>query len=398
MPRRPLKVAFIAHYPACALLPREEVKPQYRNGEHPAPWVQLMADALARRDRVDVLIAVDSRAVTREHRIVRESATYLFTPKREPIRTDPFHGFRPAIARLRPHLEQFMPDLVLGFGAESGGGYIACQLPWPRVVFLQGIVEKTSSFSRRNPLRLPLVLRMERELPHRADGLIADTGFARDWAQAVNPAALVRVIPHPVNPSFLEVSPGFGEKRILSVGSLIPVKGVDTLIRAFARVPDPTARLVLAGDGPLRMELARLARGLGVLGRIHFIGFQDARGLQKEMRRASIFALASRMDTSPNALTEAHAAGLPVVATAAGGIPEMVAEGVDGHVVPVDDEAALGGHLAALLADPERGRLMGQAGRTKVRSLNDADRLAGEYTAFFAEILDRRAAAARRGD
>jgi glycosyltransferase involved in cell wall biosynthesis len=94
------------------------------------------------------------------------------------------------------------------------------------------------------------------------------------------------------------------------------------------------------------------------------------------------------MDTSPNVITEAHAIGLPVIGTAAGGIPDMIDEGRDGFIVPIDDSEAMALRIEYLLSDPQRCAEMGWVGREKVRAMNDPARVAAKHVDFYREIID----------
>ena len=93
------------------------------------------------------------------------------------------------------------------------------------------------------------------------------------------------------------------------------------------------------------------------------------------------------MDTSPNVITEAHAVGLPVIGTAAGGIPDMIDDGRDGFIVPIDGSEAMALRMEHLLSDPQRCEEMGRSGRKKVRELNDPVRVAEKHVDFYREII-----------
>lgn len=387
-PAAPLRVAFVAPYPAAALLPADAVKSKYAN-EHPATWVRTLGEALVRLPGVSLRVVADSRAVTRTHQVEQRGVHYTFVPKREPIRTDPLHGYRPGARRVRAALREFQPDLVVGFGVENGCGGIATRLPWPGIVFIQGIIEKTADLRDIHPLRLAAYLRNERSVVHRAHALVAETAFARDWVAGVNPRARVRVIPHAMDVEYLSNEPAFDEPVILSVGSLHPVKDPATVLRAFAACGQPDARLILAGDGPLRSALEREAAALGVAARVTFAGHVPRETILAFMRTARCVVLGSRMDTSPNVLTEAHAAGLPVIATRTGGIPDMVEEGVDGLLADVGDVQALAAHMGRLLRDAALARALGAAGRGKVRTLNDPDEVARRHLDFYRSVVDQ---------
>ncbi|HEX6996416.1 MAG TPA: glycosyltransferase [Gammaproteobacteria bacterium] len=153
-------------------------------------------------------------------------------------------------------------------------------------------------------------------------------------------------------------------KLVVSVGHLLSVKGHRTLIAAFAAVRArlPTARLVIVGgaahepDHPA--ELAAQVRALGLGDAVTFVGKLPPREVVRWLRAADTFALASRREGCCNAVLEALAAGVPVVATAVGDNPYFVEEGANGYLVPVDHVDALAAALEAVLTrggwDPDR--------------------------------------------
>jgi glycosyltransferase involved in cell wall biosynthesis len=155
------------------------------------------------------------------------------------------------------------------------------------------------------------------------------------------------------------------EGLLLYVGRLMPEKGVDTLLTALASVPD--ARLLIVGGGNERHRLEALARQLGVDGRVDFHGgISDRAVLQAVYRRAALFVLPSHSEGLGCVLLEAMAAGVPIVATNAGGIPDLVADGVNGLLVPPQDSAALAAALRRALGDPQLRRSLAARGRAVV--------------------------------
>jgi glycosyltransferase involved in cell wall biosynthesis len=164
------------------------------------------------------------------------------------------------------------------------------------------------------------------------------------------------------------VSLGLPADRVLigGVGQLARYKGYDVLIRAFALVADryPQVDLAIAGKGPLREELEALATQLGVRDRVHFLGFQS--DVLRVLAALDIYALASMCEAFPYALLEAMAAGLPILATSVGGVPEVMEPGVTGHLVApgrVDDMA---GALKGLVDSASTRARMGAAARERV--------------------------------
>lgn len=179
--------------------------------------------------------------------------------------------------------------------------------------------------------------------------------------------------------------------RIVTVCRLVPWKGVDVLIRALAALPD--ARLSVVGDGPARSDLEALGRDLGVADRVCFHGTIPPDVLREEMRRHHVFALASTYEGLPHVVLEAMEEGLAVVATRAGGTPEVVRDGETGLLTepgapPMADairrltaEPSLGGRLVAgaraMLSERFDERVMIEQTEAVLRSVVAARRANG---------------------
>ncbi|MGH7753549.1 MAG: glycosyltransferase family 4 protein [Gemmatimonadales bacterium] len=151
---------------------------------------------------------------------------------------------------------------------------------------------------------------------------------------------------------------GLGEAVVLSVGRLVSWKRVDGLLLASAGQP---WEVVVVGDGPERARLEKMAADLGRQAR--FTGAQSGSALADHFAAADIFVLNSTYEGFPHVALEAMAAGVPVIAAAAGGTPEVVLPGRTGVLVPPGDDRALRAAIAALLADSERRVRLTEGGR-----------------------------------
>ena len=173
------------------------------------------------------------------------------------------------------------------------------------------------------------------------------------------------------------------------VARLVPVKDVTTFLRAFAltreRVPDATAFIV--GDGEERAALERLSGELRLGVACRFVGWRA--DMPNVYAAADLVALSSLNEGSPVSLIEAMAAGRPVVATAVGGVPDVVRDGETGTLVPPRDHAALGAALAELLRDGELARRYGEQGRAAAYPRFDASRLVSDIERLYDELLGR---------
>lgn len=174
---------------------------------------------------------------------------------------------------------------------------------------------------------------------------------------------------------------------VVSTACLLrPQKAISVLLRAFALVHReiPEAHLVIAGGGPCRIELERLAQELGLGSRAHFLGGRD--DVDSILAVSDIGALSSDWEGTPLFVAECLASGTPVVATAVGGLPDLVEDGVTGALVPPRDPFALADALTQLLKNPARRRLMGQAAARRARELTP-EALAGRFADLYEELV-----------
>ncbi len=179
-----------------------------------------------------------------------------------------------------------------------------------------------------------------------------------------------------------------------TVGRMQTVKHQTLLARAFVRAlalaPDlrPGLRLALVGDGPLRAACTQVLQEGGAADLAWLPG--ERRDVPALMRQVSAFVLPSLGEGISNTILEAMASGLPVVATAVGGNPELVSEGVTGHIVPSDDVEALAAALVALARDPERAAEFGRAGRADVERRFSLQAMVGAYQHLYETALQAR--------
>lgn len=158
------------------------------------------------------------------------------------------------------------------------------------------------------------------------------------------------------------------DRVITIVARLYPEKNHQLLLRAFARIAQekPEAKLLIVGDGVEEQEIASTIARLGLGERVRMLGVR--RDIPVILAASDAFVLCSDREGLPIAVLEAMAAGLPVIATRVGDLPQVVREKVTGLIVPPGDEFALAGAMAEVLADPERARRMGHAGRATVEA------------------------------
>ena len=176
-------------------------------------------------------------------------------------------------------------------------------------------------------------------------------------------------------------------KIIGTAGRLVPIKGIAYLIRAFAslRSEVPDLRLEIAGSGPERDDIEHEICSHDLSDCITLLDWQT--DLSSLFARWDIFVQPSLEESFGIAALEAMAAGLPVVATAVGGVPELVQDGRTGWLVPPADPGALATRLSELLLDPERMRAMGAAGRIRARETFSAERMVNSISEIYDQLV-----------
>jgi D-inositol-3-phosphate glycosyltransferase len=228
-----------------------------------------------------------------------------------------------------------------------------------------------------------------------ADALVVETEREAALVREFAPARKIHVIPpgldldawsHPES----DVPPaGLPEGYVLFAGRLAPNKGLSYLLRAVAALP-ATERppLVLLGrDWGERPALEALATALGISDRVVFLGHVDSDSTYRAVvRGASVFVLPSEWEAYGLVLLEAMAGGVPVVATSVGGVPEVLAGGTAGHLVPYADVDALANAIRTVRSDPDdRARLVA-AGRARVAEL-DWSHAAARHRALYRSLV-----------
>ena len=189
---------------------------------------------------------------------------------------------------------------------------------------------------------------------------------------------------------FADLPPRTGGFTLITVARLAPVKGVDVAIRALAQVrrSHPQARLIVVGDGPARNNLEQLCRELELDRSVQFTGALPVDSVARHLGAADVGVLGSRTEGLPHLALEAMAAGTPLVATRVGGTPEVVADGVNGLLVPPDDPSAMAQAILRLFDDPALGERLTHAGRATLERFS-WPRLVDAYEATLLGVLKR---------
>jgi glycosyltransferase involved in cell wall biosynthesis len=241
--------------------------------------------------------------------------------------------------------------------------------------------------SRReiNPDKTAGQIFLQRQAYRCATTVVANSPAARHALErdGVPPDRIV-VIPNGVDgAAFGDRTPRARLRTILTVANLRPEKGHDVLLRAAARLihTHPDLRILFAGDGPCRRDLESLAAVLGLTSRVAFLGHRE--DVPAVLEVADAFVLPSRSEAFPNAALEAMAAGLPVVASATGGLNDLIVNGTTGLLVPPGDPEALALAIGGVLDCPQTAADLGAQARHAIVGRYSFERMASEFEALY---------------
>jgi glycosyltransferase involved in cell wall biosynthesis len=206
--------------------------------------------------------------------------------------------------------------------------------------------------------------------------------------QDFEPRVPIQVIPNGVNLELFEVKQRAWEPvSLLFVGRIVYQKGLDILLLALAEFKQADWTLNLVGDGPRVFHLTNQAAELGIAERVHFLGWQSRMELPTTYQQANVFVYPSRHEGMPNAVLEAMASGLPVIATRIAGNEELVNEDC-GRLVAPEDVGALKEALAEVLPNAELRQGMGSAARQRAAANYSWRSVAEEYLRLMQRIVE----------
>jgi glycosyltransferase involved in cell wall biosynthesis len=281
--------------------------------------------------------------------------------------------FRRTMHEIATHLERVEADVLLchGYKANILGRPAARKRGIPAVAVSRGWTGES--------LRVRLYEWLDRRHLRLMDHVVAvSSAQAVKVRKAGVPAQRLTTIPNAIDPDrFADSDSRYRtklqryfhspRKRIVgAAGRLSPEKGFDVFLEATARVldVDPTVGFVLFGDGPCRDTLQQRLADLGLIGSVVLAGFRS--DLDRFIAQLDLFVLPSFTEGLPNVVLEACAAGVPVVATAVGGTPEVIEDGVSGFLVPPGDIEQLAARIDEALENEERLREIAFQGRQRV--------------------------------
>jgi len=337
MPTPPLTVAWFSYFPV-EWLPGapEEVRRLPRL--HPASWQRVLLEELENNPAVKLHVVVLRKQFARNLTFVRNGVTFHLIKTIGGLRGPTLFWLDTWLIRRK--LAEIKPDVVHAWGTEQGAGLVARRLKYPYVVTVQGLLTWYAELVELNHYQR-FAMRLEKWSLPCAPVVTTESTFAVDYIRQRWPRANVRQVEHAPDWIFhrLERKPQAGPLRFLYVGSISRIKGSDLLLRALDRLKDELPfELVVVGK-PEGEEMERIRRELseGLWRRIQFKQDLAPAQIAEELMAATMMLFPTRADTSPNSVKEAAVAGVPVVASAVGGIVDYIWPGRNGFLFPSEN-------------------------------------------------------------
>lgn len=265
----------------------------------------------------------------------------------------------------------FQPEVVhIFFGIPDGpiGWFLKRVYGLPYLISLRGAdvpSDEVKRFAKHYQMLRPFI----RWLWHDADALVAVSNGLRDHALHTTPELPIQVIPNAIELSTFRPPrqrQHDGPVRLLFVGRLNAFKNVEMLVEIMAGLKADgldNFELTIVGDGSNRANVERLVVEKGLNKHIQLLGWVERADIVTVYRQADIFVTATTWEGMPNTVLEGMACGLPIIATRASGLSELVRDGVNGYLVELNDVTSFIHHLSELIENPHERRRMGKESR-----------------------------------
>ena len=302
--------------------------------------------------------------------------------------TDHFLEQRRMVAQLR----RLQPDLVHAHGT---GRFVAAahRSGFPVVTTVHGIRfrEVILFGGLKGRVRQFTTIRLERKVLAESRHIFVIADYV---GQAIKPLTRAKLYPivNPVAPEFFDLPTSDETDTILSVAAVQPRKGLVHLVEALAEVRQqrPSARVKIIGkvlDRDYERLIHQRINDLGLQDAVEMLGFVSDEELQQSFTGCAVFALCSVEESSPVSIAEAMTLGKPVVASAVGGIPDLVADGRSGYLVEFGDVAGIARSLLQILDAPQRRQAFSRAARDHAETHFHPDVIAQRTHAVYRQIL-----------
>jgi len=290
---------------------------------------------------------------------------------------------------------EFKPDIVhVFFGIPDGpiGWALKRVYGLPYIISLRGAdvpSDEVKRFAKHYRMLRPFI----RWLWHDTDALVAVSNGLREYALQTTPDLPIQVIPNAIELSVFTPPlrrNGDGPVKLLFVGRFNAFKNVEKLIEAVGRLKEmgiENFELQLVGEGERRASVERQVVEKGLTKQVRFVGWVNREEIVEQYRQADLFVTATTWEGMPNTVLEGMACGLPVVATRASGLEELVHDGVNGYLVNINDSSALADRIATLINNPYERQRMSRESRKIAEQEFAWEYITTQYVEIYKRVL-----------
>ena len=354
----PLKVAWFTYFPVEWL---EELPEELRSlpRMHPATWQRVLLGELRNDPSIELHIVVLRKQFPRTLSFRQGNTTFHCLKVPGGLRAPSLFWLDTVM--VWKALRAIRPDVVHAWGSENGAALIAARLRYPAVVTMQGLMGWMVELGVANSYQR-FAARLERCSLRRLRHVTAESSFAIRYLRERHPGLDLRQIEHAPSWGFHNVrrtppAPG-ARLRILAISTLGHAKGTDVLLGGLDRIRAECdfEVILVGGAAPELLQQYQQSVSPELWGRLRFLNHLTSEEVARELGAASFLVYPSRADNSPNAVKEAVAAGVPVVASRIGGIPDYVIPGENGFLFTAGDPAACAESIRSLLGHPRMSR------------------------------------------
>ncbi len=348
----PLRVAWFSFFPV-EWLPGIPAHLRDLPRQHPAPWQRVLLTELQKDERVKVHVIVLRKHFRASESFAWGNVTFHLLRTVGGLRAPSL--FLYDTWRIRKVLLRIQPHVVHAWGTEHGAAMVASRLPYPALITVQGLMSWMIELFGADPY-MSVTAMLERASLNRLRFATAESAFSTNYLRLRYPRLEVAHIDLVPDHLFHEIQRQPEPGRILFVGPFGPRKGGDLWVRALAGLPASVRGVVVGSPVPGFRESMRGQVDDAVWDRIEFRTGLNTEGMAEEYRKATLMVCPTRADTGPTAVKEAVVAGVPVVGSCVGGLPDYVEPGKNGLLFTSGDPDGCLAAVREALAHPLFGR------------------------------------------
>ena len=354
-----------------------------RGGGHAATWLPQLAKAWETQMDFEIHWCVLDRT-TRSMVSTKCWNQYFHRLPCPSITTSMLLARWPQRLVYRKILEQIKPDIIHCWGTETLHGAALLGFDGPSILSMQGVITTYYKTGELKGWRWKLFRHWEPLSMRKATVITSESQWGMKQVDSIVPGKKLKRVEYGVFPSYYDVTwrPERKKPRILFVGGLGRLKGIDIILEVLRRHPKRSWQMVFAGGGNLAEELKSLNDPS-----VEVLGTLKTNEVQAEMAKAWALVMPSRADTSPNVVKEARVIGLPVVGSPHGGHAEYIDHGNDGFIVPSEDPEEWFHALDQLASNYDLCQSMGSARHEYFREYFRPEKTAEEFLRLYSEML-----------